>query len=919
MESTAFSSESLSFDVVTLFAAPFSSLMGHALDKYIGPRARAEDYFDDLLRDVELPTGGDDSPQTAGGSKTPGMLSNPRGARTRQPTGTNQASGSASTKSRDEATRQTALRVRRRVLKASVEVVLGALRMSDFPVEVAVENKVKPSNLLQRDRFLICTSVAEAFAATVPPGVGESDLWSLPVLSILPFLLHGIRYHVLLDPNADGAGMLNERDDHLVFDPAAMMRMLWTAVGHLGVEARPPFASRFSGVAAYFLDQWMQAQTCLLQHVRDIGSTVVGTSLFGAKVADVELSVAVRREVGQSLPYRTAEERVSRLSGLSSGLVNVHVRSWRTAIIDVRPRWCLSATWMILFAGGGLVAPSSSPFSALSTARSRSVARSYADLAKRLYATDSARGRRLQHTGNSADASGARAGASRSGAGAVSSTLHSEHDQDSVIIFLEQVSVFVQKLVDHPLLSLGALKRRAFADAAAVADNAEARALLVQRVDEIAVKCALNVMRACLLSALLPASIQVNRAVTGKALADQLEGDILEKVLRCTVSLPEQDINVRDPAAVARAAGVFEGPDLVPTRGVRITSAVNDGNVRVDRAATPFVLRPATVSATPGTVSTSLNLSTPVEAVRVPGAGLKRADVSASPSFSQRSGSLRRRFSGMTCDDDTSPSLRTSVRRMTRNMARVAREHLSSGRLTSSMSSLSPPHLTGFSEGSTKRPKQQDGPGPATLDFTTTSPHSDTTVTAATPSAAAAEASAPAATPSSAAANSSAAAAKPSAAAVQPSASAAKPRAAAAEPPAAAAERSAAAAMPPASATTRSAAAAKTSAAPAKPPTAAAKPPAAAVKPSAAADKPSGAAAKPSAAPALPLRRSSRRRKSVLSKQTAQGPPMCVCGEPEFGEVIHCSGCDAPFHVACVGVEVGADYECDTCILADPM
>lgn len=82
------------------------------------------------------------------------------------------------------------------------------------------------------------------------------------------------------------------------------------------MDARPPFAARFSDGAVAFLDRWSLGQASLLQHIRDIGSSTVGPLLFGGDVADVDLSVAVSREVGHTLPARTASERVERNTGL---------------------------------------------------------------------------------------------------------------------------------------------------------------------------------------------------------------------------------------------------------------------------------------------------------------------------------------------------------------------------------------------------------------------------------------------------------------------------------------------------------------------------------------------------------------------------------------------------------------------------
>lgn len=95
------------------------------------------------------------------------------------------------------------------------------MRMRDFAVQLAAENKVKPTNLLQRDRYLLCNTVAEASGATVTPGVSELDLWSLPVVSFLPVILHAVRRNLLICPPAGNACRFSTSRDQLAFDPSA--------------------------------------------------------------------------------------------------------------------------------------------------------------------------------------------------------------------------------------------------------------------------------------------------------------------------------------------------------------------------------------------------------------------------------------------------------------------------------------------------------------------------------------------------------------------------------------------------------------------------------------------------------------------------------------------------------------------------
>lgn len=326
---------------------------------------------------------------------------------------------------------------------------------------------------MQRDRCLLCTFAGEAFRDT--PGVGESDRWSLPVLSLLPVLLHGIRANVLLHPPAGSASLHHHSDAQLVFDPSRLLTMMWAAVAELGVEARPPFAARFTDDASAFLNRWSLAQASLLRHVRDVGTTTVGRSLLGADVADKELCDAVWREIRPSLPFATVEERAPRNTGVLSGMVNVHVRSWRTPIIDVRPMWCLAATWTIPYLGGALVAPQSSPFLAASTSCTRRAVRSYADLAKMAYLSQAGKKLGPGTAVEAGPASGVQTFATKPGGMPSGGTMHSEHDQDSCICFLEQVSVFPEQLFAHPLLSLGPAKKEPYAEAAALTDAAAAR------------------------------------------------------------------------------------------------------------------------------------------------------------------------------------------------------------------------------------------------------------------------------------------------------------------------------------------------------------------------------------------------------------------------------------------------------------
>lgn len=150
---------------------------------------------------------------------------------------------------------------------------------------------------------------------------------------------------------------------------------------------------------------------------------------------------------------------------------------------------------MILYDGAALVALSMAPFVTSWTARSSSVVRSYAHLAKRFDATTSdqepgrpaAEGRlstALSRPARPLDQQGF--------------THFSEHDPDSCILFLEQAAVSGDKLMSHLSLTMGTAKLDAYAEAALLSGYEKARALLLGRTRSIAKTGTVHILRVAL-------------------------------------------------------------------------------------------------------------------------------------------------------------------------------------------------------------------------------------------------------------------------------------------------------------------------------------------------------------------------------------------------------------------------------------
>lgn len=95
---------------------------------------------------------------------------------------------------------------------------------------------------------------------------------------------------------------------------------------------------------------------------------------------------------------------------------------------------------------------------------------------------------------------------------------------------------------------------------------------------------------------------------------------------------------------------------------------------------------------------------------QMPGAGVKCSDSYSPRTRSMSSGAFMRRFSGVSLVEDSSPSVRDSVQRVSRNVVRAAAKHLHNSKLTGvlsvSPSGRPPSGLAESSTSSAKRAKQ---------------------------------------------------------------------------------------------------------------------------------------------------------------------------------------------------------------------
>lgn len=387
---------------------------------------------------------------------------------------------------------------------------------------------------------------------------------------------------------------------------------------------------------------------------------------------------------------------------------------------------------------------------------------------------------------------------------------------------------------------------------------------------------------------------------------------------------------------------------------------------------------------------------------RVPGAGVKRSDLHSPRTRSVSSGAFMRRFSGASLMEDSSPSVKDSVKRVSRNVVRAAAKHLHNSKLTSvlsgSPSSRPPSGLAGSPASSSKRAKQVarvhldfamsasadrtpdgyngaggeqhegnasrnrmelsgDGGGEGEFvdgncreagaagrphepgaDGDSRKEHSPSffgssvrrskrlavpvsrfAASVGYAGASSDRAAAPVAGNARGPARRGGRSANSQRAPDVPAVDVA-PAAASTAVRSAGAEAVADQAKTAPAVQTRTAMALRRVAPVAGPASAAAQPGAAAATPAVAAAISGAAVCQPPVAgvavAATPrLRRSSRHRKSVMTVETAKGPSMCVCNRPEFGDICHCYVCDAAFHCECVGVSVGEDYECESCLL----
>lgn len=167
---------------------------------------------------------------------------------------------------------------------------------------------------------------------------------------------------------------------------------------------------------------------------------------------------------------------------------------------------------------------------------------------------------------------------------------------------------------------------------------------------------------------------------------------------------------------------------------------------------TPSVLRPAVVVAPPASSGLAVYMDTPASSDarqlparggemrrsssteqsptsrhrrRVPGAGVKFSEPHGPRSRAYHSGALRRRFSSVTCEEDSWPSVRDSVKRISRQIVRDAAKHLYNGNMASVPSgspSRPPSGRAGTSSTSASKRAKSDGLARALLDSTTRSP-----------------------------------------------------------------------------------------------------------------------------------------------------------------------------------------------------
>lgn len=101
--------------------------------------------------------------------------------------------------------------------------------------------------------------------------MSASPLWSLPILSLLPFFVHHVFYDVLARAPVGYDAAVDDAAPILSFDAPRCSAVGDDALDEMGVAARPSFDARLGGAVCLFLTRWAAAQASLLQTVRDVG------------------------------------------------------------------------------------------------------------------------------------------------------------------------------------------------------------------------------------------------------------------------------------------------------------------------------------------------------------------------------------------------------------------------------------------------------------------------------------------------------------------------------------------------------------------------------------------------------------------------------------------------------------------------
>lgn len=250
-----------SYDVATLYASSFAGLMDGAVRHYLRDPARIGAYLE------TLPSYARPDKRAAARQSRYGPSS---GSRTRR------------------GIRPAVSRLERRLLKGAGQGVLASLNINAYPALSVAANRMTPCTQRVRDRYELAGRFAAVFRDTVWPGESASPLWSLPVLSLLPFFVHHVLYDVLARAPAGYNAAVDDAAPILSFDASRCSAVGDDALDEMGVRtrrhvaARPPFVARFGGAVCLFLTRRGAAQASLLQTFRYVGGSTIAPSLVGA-------------------------------------------------------------------------------------------------------------------------------------------------------------------------------------------------------------------------------------------------------------------------------------------------------------------------------------------------------------------------------------------------------------------------------------------------------------------------------------------------------------------------------------------------------------------------------------------------------------------------------------------------------------